>query len=133
VSALWPIQTAVMARLLSDAPLAALVGTRIYDGEAPQESALPYLVLGEPTETDASPLGTRGYTDTLTLHAFSAYQGRKEVLDITSAVELALRPPLALDGHTTARARLEMHTVLIEEDGIRHAAIRYRFFTFATA
>ena len=35
---------AIVDRLLNDSGVAALVGTRVYPGQAPQDAALPYVV-----------------------------------------------------------------------------------------
>jgi hypothetical protein len=130
VSALWPLQKAIVQRLKADAALMGRV-SGIHDGEVPQgAAALPYVVIGAPTEAPAGVLGPRGWSDTLTLHVWSGYDGRKEALEIVALIDAALASPLTLDGHTSARLRQEFLTVLVEDDGVRHAPVRYRAFTF---
>jgi hypothetical protein len=133
MSALAALQTAVVTRLLAASGLAALVGTRIYDGEAPQETDLPYVVVGESTESRVGVLGRYGFDDSIMLHIWSGYAGRKEALDILSQIELALRPTLTLSGHTSVSLRLEFVTTLVEDDGVRHVPARYSAFTFEAA
>lgn len=132
MSALWPLQKALSARWKADAALMARLPGGIHDGAAPEGTAVPYLVIGEPTETPVEAFGASGYSDTITAHVFSEYKGRKEALEIVELMNSALTTPLALDGHTSARLRQEFLTVLVEEDGIRHAPVRYRASTFVT-
>lgn len=132
MSALWPIQKAAVARLKGNAAFMARV-TGVHDGQAPQGATMPYVVIGEPTETSSRTLERAGWVDTLTMHIFSAYAGRKEALEIATLMDAALAAPLALDGHTSARLKPEFRTVLVEEGGVRHAPIRYRLFTLANA
>lgn len=68
MSALATIQAAMRERLTAEFDVSVLVSDRIYDGEAPQGAALPYVVIGSATEDDAGPLGRAGYRDTLMLH-----------------------------------------------------------------
>ena len=140
MSALASIQAAVVARLESSVPLMALLaGKGVYDGKAPDEdenhlpTPLPYIVVGESTESPVGVLGGAGYTDTLTLHIWSDYPGAKQGLDILALLNAALAAPLTIAGHTQARMKFEFVTTLVEEDGLRHVPVRYRVFTFANA
>lgn len=132
MSALWPLQKALATRLKANAPLMARV-SGVHDGEAPQGAALPYIVIGGPTEFPSGVLGPQGFSDTLTVHIWSGYQGRKEALEIAALMDAALVEPLTLEGHTAARLRPEFRTVLVEDDGVRHAPVRYRILTFEAA
>ena len=132
MSALWPVQKALVGRLKATPALIARV-SGVYDGQAPQGTSMPYVVVGEATERDASAMAERGFSDTITLHVWSAYPGRKEALEIVGMIDLALRDPLSLEGHTEADLRLDFATTLVEEDGVRHMPIRYRFSTFEVA
>lgn len=135
MSALLPLQIAVVARLEGDTPLMARI-TGVHDGMAPEDAQLDYLVIGEPTEVPFGALGTDGYQDTLTLHLWSGYvHSRKEVLEIAELVDNALAAPLAINGHTSARLKPEFRTALLDtERGRRwHAPIRYRVTTFEVA
>lgn len=132
MSALWPVQTAVYARLTSDAALTARATGGVHDGEAPQGAAMPYIVIGEATETRADVFGRRGWSDTLTIHIWSRYPGRMEVLDTLQLIDAALREPLTLTGHTAARLKREFGEVIYDPDGARHVPARYRITTWET-
>lgn len=129
MSALLALQAALVGRLVADAPLMA-VATGVYDGRAPQGATLPYVVVGEPTEIPSGNLGPQGWNDTIAVHIWSGYAGRKEALEILELMDTALAAPLVLSGHTTARLRREFVTALVEETGVRHVPIRYRILTF---
>lgn len=129
MSALLSLQGAVLARLTGDAPLMGRL-QGIYDGAAPQGAPMPFVVLGAPTEGSGNTLDRTGWSDTLTLHVLSDYAGSKEVLELVALMDAALAAPLAMDGHTSTRMRREFLTVLVEDDGVRHAPVRYRILTF---
>jgi hypothetical protein len=127
----WALQESVVARLRADAGVTALVGVRVYDGEAPEGASMPFLIVGEPTETPEDVLGRDGYMITLTFHAWSTHRGRKQVLEILEAMDAALTGAvLTLAGFLSARARREFRSVLVEDDGVRHGLARYRFITW---
>lgn len=133
MSALWPLQKAVASRLQADAALMARV-TGIHDGRAPEAEPMPYIVIGEPTEIPFDTLGRAGYQPTLTIHVWSAQRGTsQEVNEIVALMDAALAAPLTLDGHTEARLRPEFRTVLVEDNGNRHAPVRYRAYTMEAA
>lgn len=116
----------MVARLKGNAGVGALVGQRIYDGKAPQGAELPYTVVGDQTERPRRAYGRAGYSDTLTVHHFSSYDGSQEVLAMVAATNAALQAPLVLAGFQPARLKPEFTEVVVEEDGTRHAPVRYR-------
>lgn len=125
-TALWPIQVALVARLKATAGVVALVGQRIYDGEAPQGAARPYIVVGEGTEEPQNAFGSEGLDDTVTCHVFSDYNGRKEAFEIVAAMDAALVTALTITGWGSAHMRPDFATILVEADGTRHVPRRYR-------
>jgi hypothetical protein len=127
MTALWPLQVAIVARLRNAGAVTALVGDRITDGSAPDNTPMPYVVIGEST-TDGRPLlnDARGEDNTLVIHTFSRTPGRKQTLEIVDAIDTALRTPLSVPSWGVISLRMEFATVLVDEDGIRHAAARYR-------
>ena len=128
MSALWPVQVAVYTALTNHAPLMAAV-EGVYDGEAAQEAAFPYIVVGSATEAPVGVFGGAMWSDTLVIHVWSDYGGRREALEILTLIDAALASPLAIDGHTTARLKREFAEVLIDLDGSRHVPARYRVTT----
>jgi hypothetical protein len=119
------LQRAVVARLRGNAPLMARV-TGIWDGLAPQGTAMPYVVIGEPDEDEAMVMG-RGYELTVSLHVWSGTTGSsREAQEVARLIALALREPVEVPGYTDAALRPDSPaTVLVEEDGLRHAWMRY--------
>lgn len=137
MSALWPVQVAVYGALSGNAALAAYAppsrpattGVSVYDGEAAQDATAPYIVLGSNTEVPAHTFGRKGWGDTLTIHVWSSYPGRKEALEVLELIDAALALPLAINGHQDARLHREFSEVLIDPDGSRHVPARYRVTT----
>lgn len=128
MSALWPVQVAAYGALTGHAPLMAAVAG-VYDGEAAQDAVAPYIVVGSATEVPANTFGRRGWGDTLTIHVWSEYNGRREALEILDLIDAALANPLVIDGHQTARLKREFAEVLTDPDGSRHVPARYRVTT----
>lgn len=129
MSAAWPVHAAAVARWMGWPALAALIGDRIYDGRAPAGAIKPYIVIDSPTEVPQGTLGTAGSMNTLTAHAWSGYDGSKEVLAMVAEMDAALAEPLAVEGRKATRLKYEFMTVLVEGDS-RHAPVRYRILSF---
>jgi hypothetical protein len=88
------LEEAIYARLSADAPLAALVGTRIYPVEAPQGVARPYVVHSRQDTVNMARLGPspRGPWDRVDL----AVMAFADTAEAARAVAAAVRD--ALDG-----------------------------------
>lgn len=104
----WAVRTAVMGRLSASPGLAALLSggaDGIYD-HVPKDSGFPYLVIGEAV---SRPFGTQdmdGAELTLRIHAWSRYEGEKEISEIMGAVRDALDgADFALSGHRLVLCR----------------------------
>ena len=94
--------------LLADAPLVALVGTRIYDLDVPAtgDNALPRILIGGlsdvPFDTFSS-WGSIGFND---LHIWGSKEFAQSQLNAIGArISIALRAKLALVGGTMIRGR----------------------------
>jgi hypothetical protein len=132
VSALWPVQVALAARLNAWPALVAR-GVRFHDGQAPQGVPMPYGVIGEPTEEPGDVLGA-GYDSTFSLHVWSAKSGSsREAYEIAADMDAALAAPLAVTGFGTVTSKLDLRNLFIEDDGARHLWARYRFLSFGGA
>jgi len=93
------LRAAVLARLVADAPLVALLGGPHIHDTPPRGAEPPYLTFGE-TTARTWPGAPGGLRHTLTLVAWSRQSGDAEALAMLERCELALAdPPVALDGH----------------------------------
>lgn len=132
MSATKTVLAAIMAALKADAPYMALIGSRIYDGDAPEGTAFPYTVLGDETEILNAPHDKDGYSHSITIHDFSLYDGRSESLDIRAARNAVLHNALVSPvGWDVTTIRYDFGDVLVEWDPelkrhVRHQVTRYR-------
>jgi hypothetical protein len=101
----------------------------VYDA-VPDNSAFPYVVLGEDTESEFGGKNLTGSELTHTLHIWSRYRGFTEAKSIMdSIVRLVTAIPLDLSawGFYPVIAQVDMAEVWSEEDGVtRHGAVRLR-------
>lgn len=134
MSALRPLAKAITARLRGDATLTALVPGGIHNGSAPTTAPRPYLVFGSPVEEEEAVMGRFGASATVEFDTFTPPTVKSDgpANEILDRVEILLRTPLALDGHTPARGRKEFRTVQVEDDETRHGTMRLAFATFET-
>jgi Protein of unknown function (DUF3168) len=127
----WALQSAVHARLTSDAALLALLGGAFIYDRAPQAAAYPYVTYGQSTTRDWSTGSERGDEHVLTIHVWSHGDGRKSVEAIVDAIRAALHEvTLTLNGHRLINLRRDFAETRRENDGdIMHALIRFRAVT----
>jgi hypothetical protein len=103
------------------------LGYPTYD-HVPQESAFPYIVIGDdtsiPWDTDDS-VGTEA---TCTIHIWSRYRGRQEVKQISGEIYESLhRAELAISGGSLVECQAEFEESFMDSDGLtRHGVIRFR-------
>lgn len=133
MSAIYPLQVAVVTRLKGDSGVAALVGAKVFDTAAPAGTATPWITVDSLTGVEeGGTLGTRGFGHTITVHAFdSDLTGNAGVSAVAAAAKVALRAPLAISGHVSTALRLDFETVL-EEPNKRHAPMRFRVLALET-
>jgi len=128
----WPLQQALFAALSADATLQGMLGSpaRVFD-HVPQDSAFPYVVIGEATSGPFDGKTENGMEQTLTIHAWSRYRGLKEVKQIMAAVTASLDDQaLAISGHTLVLLRFELAATFLDPDGMtRHGVQRFRALT----
>lgn len=130
--ALWAAQAAVQSRLAADVGVRAQIGdpVRLYD-HVPPGAAFPYVTFGE---TNANDYGTKdgaGLEQTVTLHVFSRYRGRKQVKDILAALYDALHQQnLTVSGQSFVDCRFSSAATVRTEDGVTYqGVIRFRVRT----
>ena len=126
----YAVQAAVRAALVANATFTALVGTRVYD-HVPELATFPYVTIGESTAIPFDVKDKTGMEQTLTLHCWSRYRGRKECKDVLSAIYGVLnRATLTVTGHTFVDCLWEFAETYEDPDGLtRHGVARYRVIT----
>jgi hypothetical protein len=126
------LQAAVVTALKADAAYVALVAGGVHDGDAPHGTEYPYTVLGSTTEVPDHTHDHNGYELTLTLHDWSAYEGKKECQQIREARNDVLhRAILTVAGWGLTQLQYEFGDVGTEFDAesqknLRHQVTRYR-------
>ena len=128
----WPLQKAIFAALAGDSVLATLIGDppRVYD-DPPALTELPYIQIGEGTESDWSTATDAGAEHQLTIHAWSRGGGRMEARAILSAVyDVLHEAALSIEGNRLVNLRFQLSQVWREADGeTYHGMARYRAVT----
>lgn len=123
------IQDAILAVLLADATVTAIVGNRIYD-EAPEGVAYPHITLG-PTDaipSDADCIDSE--TEVVQIDIWHRDQGRKwPCKDTANAVRVALHD-VALDMDEALQCRVILRRVFKDPDGITaHGIVQVEIIT----
>ena len=124
---------AVHAALRGDAGVQADLGAepRLYDS-APEDPIFPYLTYGAMRSEDIGADGTPLGLHQMTLHIWSRYSGRAEVLTLLSRVSNALRAEVfPAVGPVTVRSATPIYSdVLRAADGrTHHGLLRLSFVT----
>lgn len=126
-----PTQAAVYAKLTGDSMLMTMV-EGVFDGEAPEGTAYPYVTLGDAIETPDNAHGAFGRQTVQTLHVWSEYRGYAEANAIAYRLqELLDHQPLTITGHRHVVTRFEFAQTLPDPDrpGLRHVPVRFRIIT----
>lgn len=126
----WGMQQAIYGRLSGDATLVTTLGAAIYD-HAPDGADYPYIVIGEVTEATNETMGRTGVDSTVTIHAWSRYQGGKQVKQIHNRIaELLDRWLPTIAGWNVTDFQPEFFEAFRDPDGItRHGVSRFRIHT----
>jgi hypothetical protein len=122
----WGLQQAVYARLNGDANLTTTLGAAVYD-DPPDGAGFPYVVIGEFTEVVNDTMGRTGRDLALTVHAWSQYEGAKQVRQIMSRLDVLLDRwlPTVTGWHATHMLQ-EFAETMRDPDGVtRHGVARY--------
>jgi hypothetical protein len=126
------LATAVFAALAADSGVRAALGDppRLYDAPPP-DAAFPYAVLAAIETTDASAGQAPALAHVLTLHIWSRYAGRAEVLDALHVVRAALDDrPLSIFGRRLVVMSVLASEVLRAGDGLTvQGVLRLRAIT----
>ena len=128
----FALQQAVYAMLAANTDLQALIGNppRLFD-YVPRDSAFPYVVLGDETESDWSTATEGGTEHLFTVHAWSRNAGHREAKQIAEIIRAALHDvPLTLADATLIDLRHLATDFTRESDGQTfRASLRLRAVT----
>ena len=115
-----------MAEIEADATLMAAI-TAVYD-HVPQDAVFPYIAIGDVTSVPFDTYDTVGDEQTLMLHTWSEYRGRKEIKTLQGLVyDVLNRAELSLSGGTAIGCDQELVEDFIDADGLRrHGVQRFR-------
>jgi plastocyanin/RNA-binding protein YhbY len=100
--------------------------------DVPENTAYPYVVIGEETTSNSGTKTKDGVEHTLTIHVWSQYRGRREIKEIMQSVyEKLHNTAISVIGASLINIRQEFSTTLTETDGItRHGVMRFRVIIF---
>ena len=120
------LQKSIFNALDGDSTLQNLV-TDVYDF-VPENTAFPYVKVGEETSLDNGTKTLQGNEHTLVIHTFSRYRGSKEVKEIMSRIYALLHESsLSVTGASLVNLRFEFSDVIKENDGFTsHGLQRFR-------
>ncbi len=128
-SAEGALKAAVYTALTGSAGLMAVV-TGVFDF-VPEGQAAPYVEIGEVVSVPFDTKNSDGQEHTITLHAWSEYQGYKQAQDILALMYEALHnQPITVTGHQLILCQFDFSTVLKDPDGVtHHGVMRFRALT----
>mgnify|MGYP001301197254 CR=1 FL=1 len=128
---LSPVQAAIYDVLVADEDLSEMV-VGVFDGEAPEGTPRPYILIGDAFEVPDNAHGVFGRQTVTTLHVWSDYRGWREATAIVDRVCALLdHQPLTIPGHQHIVTRFEFSQTLIDADrpDLRHVPVRFRILT----
>jgi len=125
----WELQKTVFSAL-DGASITDYAGnsiTGVFD-DVPENTAYPYIRVGEETAIDSSAKDKDIFEHTLTIHIWSQYRGNRDIKEIMKQVHDVLHnSSLSVTGASMVNMRQEFQTTLLEGDGItRHGVMRFR-------
>ena len=144
MSAAVAIQQAIFTKLDGTSGVTTLLAAHafaagkkaIYDrtpqAAAPEDnSAFPYIVIGDDTAAEWDTDDSAGQETKITLHVWSRYRGKRETKQILDALYAALHnATLTVTGHLALYCYWEFHESLEDPDGVtQHGVTRYRIVT----
>jgi len=124
------LQKTVFDALDGDSTLQSLV-TDVFDF-VPENTAFPYVKIGEETAVDNGTKTLQGNEHTLVIHTFSRYRGSKETKEIMSRIYALLHESsLTVSGASLVNLRFDFSDIIKENDGLTtHGLQRFRAVIF---
>jgi uncharacterized protein DUF3168 len=131
ISSVTPVQVAVRAALLANATLIPIIGSHIYDTQAPVSALnFPRIVLGQPTEVPWAAINRDGNENTLLIHLWSkdaTTLGSATVRAMYEGAKAALhRIRLTLSTGRFCHGSLTLLQIMLDDDLVSmHGVARY--------
>ncbi len=130
---LWDVQSGVYSRLTGHAALTALLpagANGIFD-HVPQQTAFPYVAIGETASRPLDTQGGHGHDTSLSIHVYTRSAGMRDLRRIMAAAYDALHDAdFTVPDQVLALCRCQSIESAIEGDGItRHGILRFRIIT----
>lgn len=121
------LQKAIVATLKGNAPVASLIGARIYD-HVPDKASYPYVTYGADQSLQDDADCVAGFEVFVTIDVWSAGVGQPEMKRIAGAVRAALHnAELALDEHSLVLIEHRQTRYLDDPDKqLRHGVVEFR-------
>ena len=126
----WALQQAIYTALTGDGTLMAMI-TGVHD-HVPQETAFPYVTIGEASAVAWRTVGADGMEVTLVMHAWSRSRGHREVKQIMAEIHRILHEAnLTVPGHVLVWLRYGFSPAIADNDGATyHGIARYKALTY---
>lgn len=119
------LQAALYDALTTASP--SIAGGRIYD-DVPEDAAFPYVQIGDSDAVQDDVDCSDGLDETITLHVWSRYRGKKEAKEIIAQIRAELHAvSLTVSGRASANAWVRQSRVVLDPDGLtRHGIVSVR-------
>jgi len=123
----FALQTAIFTLLSADNNLTSTLGASVFD-DVPEETAYPYVQIGEDTAIDYSTKDLNGSDVSVNLDVWSRYRGSLEAKNIMDRIHTLLHDSsLSVAGANFINMRFEFSDIIRDPDGItRHGVMRFR-------
>jgi len=123
----FALQTAIFTLLSADNNLTSTLGASVFD-DVPEETAYPYVQIGEDTAIDYSTKDLNGSDVSVNLDVWSRYRGSLELKNIMDRIHTLLHDSsLSVTGTNFINMRFEFSDTIRDPDGItRHGVMRFR-------
>ncbi len=126
---LFAAQESVYGALTNDAGVQALLGdpARVYDS-VPAAAIYPYATLGDVLIREFDTKDQTGFEQTVVLHIWSRYRGRKELKDIMQAIyDVLHNGALTVTGANFVSCAFQQASTTLDNDGLTlHGVMRFR-------
>jgi hypothetical protein len=121
----FDLQSAIYTVLNADSTLDGIIGdNKIFDN-VPQDTAYPYVVIGNFTVTNRGTKSLDGNEYSLDIDVWSTYRGKKEISDAMERIyELLHDATYSVSGADMVISQVRNTITLVENDGItRHGVL----------